>query len=343
MTTLKDIAEQAGVSIATVSYVLNGTRKVSDATKQKILTIVEETGYQSNILAKSLRSRKTGLIGVIVEDIQAKHSPAIIDGINRAAEERGYQIILSNLRLISKIGQEFSHISKYRDDIERALGTLNAIRADGIIYVGMHDRKIPHFAEEKEIPFVYCYCYAENGGSFVCYDDRKTSCELARRLIEAGHRRFGILAGQVESEPSQRRLEGITRALDEAGIPESSRQIVYAGWKYETARNAAKKMLSEKTRPTAVMALNDEMALGARDAAMQMRLSIPEDLSLTGFDNADEIQYVVPHIATASRPLSLMGERAVGILADQAEGRTNETINITLPCSIIDGESIGRI
>lgn len=340
MTTLKDIAAQAGVSIATVSYVMNGTRKVSETTRRKVLNIVEETGYQSNILAKSLRSRKSGLIGVIVEDIQAKHSPAVIDGINRAAEEQGYQIILSNLRLISKIGSEFSHISRYREDIEKALNTLTAMRADGIIYVGMHDRKISHLVAVPGIPFVYCYCYAEREASFVCYDDRKTSYELAWKFLRAGHRRFGIIAGKQDSEPCMRRLEGISRALDEADITQEDRRIIFADWKYETARNASLELLGRRKRPTAVLALNDEMALGVRDAAMELHLGIPKDISLSGFDNADEIQYVIPHITTVSRPLSRMGERAVELLTDNIGNETGETTGITLPCSIVEGDSI---
>lgn len=343
MTTLKDIAAQAGVSIATVSYVLNGTRKVSDSTAKKVMDIARETGYQSNILAKSLRSRKTGMIGVIVEDIRAKHSPEIIDGINRAAEEQGYQILLSNLRLISKIGSEFSHISMYREDIEKALTTLSAMRADGIIYVGMHDRKIPHLVQAPDMPLVYCYCYAERDASFVCYDDKKTSYELARKFLDAGHRKFGILAGREDSEPCLRRLEGILKAMDEADIAPAMRQVIYADWKYETARNAVMEMLSQKEHPTAILALNDEMALGARDAAMRLHLGIPEDLSLSGFDNADEIQYVIPHITTVSRPLSRMGERAVELLAETIENETDETMGISLPCTIVEGESIRAV
>ena len=105
--TLKEIAAKAGVSVATVSYVLNDSAKVSDETKQRVEQIIKETGYRSNILAKSLRKNRTNIIGIIVEDVTVWHTPYIIDGINELAEEKGYQTILSNLRLLSKIDDNF--------------------------------------------------------------------------------------------------------------------------------------------------------------------------------------------------------------------------------------------
>ncbi|WP_277407278.1 LacI family DNA-binding transcriptional regulator [Lacrimispora xylanisolvens] len=142
--TLKEIASMAGVSVATVSYVLNNTAQVSDETRKKVEKIIKETGYRSNILAKSLRRNESFLVGVIVEDVTVWHTAYIIDGINEIAEARGYNTILSNLRLLNKIESQFDHISNYQKDIDKALDVMIGMQVDGIIYVGMHDRKISH-------------------------------------------------------------------------------------------------------------------------------------------------------------------------------------------------------
>lgn len=142
--TLKEIASMAGVSAATVSYVLNNTAQVSEETRKRVEKIIKETGYRSNILAKSLRTNESFLIGVIVEDITVWHTAHIIDGINEIAEARGYNTILNNLRLLSKIESQFEHISNFQKDIDKAVDVLIGMQVDGIIYVGMHDRKISH-------------------------------------------------------------------------------------------------------------------------------------------------------------------------------------------------------
>jgi LacI family transcriptional regulator len=340
MVTLRDIAKEAGVTAATVSYVLNGSGKVSEATRERVLKIAKEKGYRSNVLARSLRNNKSNLIGVIVEDVQAKMTPKIIDGINAAAEEKGYQILLSNLRLMSKIDAQFSHISAYQEDIDHAVHTLAGMQVDGIIYVGMHDRCIPHVLGGIECPLVYCYCYTQGEGSSVGYDNTDVMYRLTRMFLEQGHRSFGIIAGRSDSEPSMKRLRGIQKAMDEAGIRIDEKMIRFGDWQYEKAREIAVEMLSGKDRPTAIIALNDEMAVGVRDAAMELQIRIPEDLSVSGFDFSDAVQFVTPHITTVQPQLSRMGQRAMELLLNKIENAEQENITVVLPSKIIDGDSV---
>lgn len=340
MVTLRDIAKEAGVSAATVSYVLNGSGKVSEATRKRILEIVKQTGYRSNVLARSLRNNKSNMIGVIVEDVQAKMTPKIIDGINAAAEEKGYQILLSNLRLMSKIDAQFSHISAYQQDIDHAVHTLTGMQVDGIIYVGMHDRRIPHIINRTECPLVYCYCYTQGEGSSVGYDNTDVMYRLTKQFLDKGHRNFGIIAGRADSEPSMKRLQGIRKAMDEAGIQIDESMIRCGDWKYEKAREIAGDMLSGANRPTAIIALNDEMAFGVRDAAMQLQIRIPEDLSVSGFDFNDAVQFVTPRITTVEPQLCRMGQRAMELLLANIENTEQENVTVVLPSKIIDGDSV---
>lgn len=341
--TLKEIAERAGVSTATVSYVLNGSPKIGEETRRRVEKIIKEAGYHSNFLAQGLRTNKTYLVGVIVEDITVRHMPYIIDGINEAADKTSYEILLSNLRLLSKIESQFEHISKFQKDIDKAVDTLMHMQVDGIIYVGMHDRMIRDVLHDVDKPVVYCYCYTYGEGSSVGYSNEKVAFELTNEFIHKGHRRFGIMKGAESSEPCQLRMKGIKTALDEAGVVLDPAAVKVGDWQYSTAKKAATELLQQNENLDAVIAMNDDMAVGCMDAARKLGISVPQDLSLSGFDNSAIIQYVTPRITTVDRPLREMGARAMELLIDKMEKKTNEDINITLPCRIIEGDSIRDI
>lgn len=338
--TLKEIAAMAGVSAATVSYVLNNTAQVSDETRQKVEKIIKETGYRSNMLAKSLRKNETFLIGVIVEDITVWHTASIIDGINEIAEIRGYNTILSNLRLLSKIESQFEHISIFQKDIDKALDVLIGMQVDGVIYVGMHDRKINHVLHDIQKPVVYCYCYTDGEGSSVRYSNEKTAYQVTRNLIDEGHKNIGVINGLEGSEPAQLRFRGFSKALAESGIELKPENVVRGDWSYQHGKEAARKLLSRKDYPDAIVAMNDEMAVGVYHAAEELGFKIPEDFSVTGFDNADIAQYVSPKLTTVNRPLQEMGYRSMELLLNMIHGVNVGDVNITLPCTIIEGESV---
>ncbi|MCC8066594.1 MAG: LacI family transcriptional regulator [Clostridiales bacterium] len=340
--TLKEIAELAGVSTATVSYVLNGSARVSEETKQKIEKIVQETGYRSNLLAKSLRKSRTSLVGVLVEDVTVWHVAHIIDGINALAEEKGYHTILSNLRLLSKIGSRFEDITKYQGDIDRAVDVLTRMQVDGILYVGMHDREIDEVLHDIDKPIVYCYSYTLNEGSSVRYSNEKAAYQITERFLEKGHREFAVVRG-LDSEPATLRMRGITRALKEADIMLSEENIICGDWEYDVTLEAARKVLERPDHPKAFIAMNDMMAVAVRNAARELGLRVPEDISVSGFDNADIVRYVQPKITTVAQPLHDMGYRAMEILLDKIENGDDGDVSITLPCKIIEGASIARV
>lgn len=338
--TLKEIAALAGVSAATVSYVLNNTAPISVETRAKVEKIIRETGYRSNMLAKSLRTNKTCLIGVLVEDITVWHTALIIDGINEIAEATGYNTILCNLRLLSKIESQFENITKFQKDIDKAVDVLVGMQVDGIVYVGMHDRKISHVLRDTHKPVVYCYCYTDGEGSSVRYSNEETARDITRMLISRGHRDFGVINGLSGSEPAALRFQGFRSALAEAGIPLKPENIARGNWNYREGLAEARRLLSQREYPRAVVAMNDEMAVGVYDAARELGLRIPEDVSVTGFDNADIIHHLTPRLVTADRPLQEMGYRSMELLLGHINGKVREDQNITLPCTLVNGDSV---
>lgn len=341
--TLKEIAAQAGVSIATVSYVLNGTAKVSDETRQRIEKIIKETGYQSNFIARSLRKNKTSLVGVVVEDVTVWHTAFIIDGINEVAEQKGYQTVLGNLRLLSKIESEFEHISNYQEDIDKEIALLLGMQVDGIIYVGMHDRRIQDVLHDVPKPVVYCYCHTENEGTSVTYSNKKAAYQVTKLFLEKGHKDFCVIKGNEKSDATAHRMDGIESALKQYDIALPPENIVVGNWKYKETRKAIHKIFERERIPTAFIAMNDEMALAVKDEARDRGLRVPHDISLSGFDNEKIVHYGMPRITTVDRPLQQMGYRAMELLINKIENEDEGEVNVILPCTVIEGTSIEKV
>lgn len=342
--TLKEIASRAGVSVATVSYVLNNSAKVSEETRQRVERIIKETGYRSNMIAQSLRKNRTSLVGVLVEDVTVWHTAYIIDGINILSEEKGYQTILSNLRLCTKIESEFDHISQYIDEINKAVDILLGMQVDGIIYVGMHDRKISDVLHVIDKPVIYCYCYTDGeGSSSVRYSNMNSAYEMTKLFLKKGHREFAVVKGHEKSEATYLRMKGIEKALAEENITLDPEYVINGKWKYKETREQALDLLQKKGCPKAFIAMNDDMAVAIRDAAWELGLQVPEDISISGFDYSDIVHYGVPRIATVDRPLQEMGYKAMELMLNKIEGADNVDINLTLPCKIIEGTSIKNL
>jgi len=163
MITLKEIAERCGVSVATVSNILNGKPKVSEETRQKVLAVVKETGYQPNLLAQGMRSKKTNTIGIITEDLEEFSSTPIVEKIMAVCEENNYRNLLINMRLYDRWQDTwYKDMGKLKSTLYPALQQMQAIKVDGIIYVAGHCREIDYFPENFDIPVLVAYALPEN-------------------------------------------------------------------------------------------------------------------------------------------------------------------------------------
>ncbi len=337
MATMKDVARRAGVSTATVSYVMNNRMdKVGQEAAKRVREAAEELGYLPNMMARALRSQKTRIIGVLTEDIVSFQACSILQGINQAADELGYQLIMGDLALADKIWsegkQDYSRVPIYREEIRKKQGIFKAAGAGGMIYVGMHDRDVTGLLE-TDMPLIYAYCYSRmEGCGSVNADNQTVSRRIVREFIQKGHRRIGLICGPQDSVPSERRLRGYREALEEAGITLDSKLIVRGNWSISSGRQACGKLMERDDPPTAIFSMNDWMAFGVMECLREKGIRIPEDVELTGFDNIDFCELAQPPLASVEIPMAQIGREAVEMAVAMMEGKIPENLHRVLPC-----------
>ncbi|WP_027094025.1 LacI family DNA-binding transcriptional regulator [Cohnella thermotolerans] len=310
MASIKDIAAKANVSTATVSYVLNGTRNVSPKTRERVLKVIEEMQYKPNTIAQSLKTKKTDTIGVIAEDVTVFNTPEIIDGIHDCAERHDLHILLVNLRLHKRIGRSFHAVDRFRDVVLSAVDELVGKQVDGMIYVGVHSRDLSGLVPPKDKPIVYTYCYADNAVS-VNYDDERAAYEATQYLAGLGHRRIGVISGLIDSIPSRLRFNGFYQAVMDCGLPFDPGLIKTGDWETASGERLTRELMALPEPPTAILAMNDVMAVGVLRAAQEIGVRVPQDLSVMGFDNREFSDYLTPRLTTMEIPLHELGVQSM--------------------------------
>jgi LacI family transcriptional regulator len=335
---IKDIAAKANVSTATVSYVLNGTRNVKLKTRERVLRVIEEMNYKPNNAAQSLKRKRTNTIGVIAEDVTVFNVPEIIDGINDCADRMDMHILLTNLRLDKRIGRNFERAESYRHFADNAVSELLSKQVEGIIYIGVHPRDLTGLIDPSGKPIVYTYCYTQNDVS-IQYHDEQASYEAMTYLVTKGHRRIGIISGAMDSIPSRLRFNGFYKAVTEHELPFDPQLIKMGNWEAESGYRLAKELFGLEERPTAILAMNDVMAVGVMRAAAEMNIQIPRDLSVIGFDNREFSDYLIPRITTMDLPLHEIGYRAMESLALLIKGEQVERKPMPT-CKLIERDSV---
>ncbi len=306
---MKKIAELAGVSSATVSYVINGRDKVSPQTRERVLKIIEENHYQPSNIAKSLRKKSTKTIGIVVEDIRGFSVPEVINGISEYAEENGYQILLYDLRILEKIYNQYAHIVDYKDKINKAISFLTeSAMVDTVIFVAMFDRDITGIIEDNRRPVVFAYCTSEDENRHcVSYDNFQGGYMAMLQLLEAGHRKIGIIGGLEGSSPCQQRLEGVQKAFMEYHLSFDSSYVQFGKWDYLSGIDISKNLLDSHPDITALFCMNDIMAAGAYQTIYQQGKKIPQGISLMGFDDRDVASFLYPPLSTIKINLKEIG------------------------------------
>jgi LacI family transcriptional regulator len=343
MATIKDIANLAGVSVATVSYVLNKTRKVSPEAESRVLQVVEKTNYRPNTIAKSLRMKKTNIIGVLVEDIRGLPVPEIVDGINEYLEQSEYQVLLSNLRLLDKLLNQYDKFNEYIDRVNQAMRLMENACVDGIIYAAMHDRRIAGLRRPVRIPMVYAYATTDDEDALsVTYENEHSAYEITRKLIQQNHRRIALVAGHSASSDARLRLDGFLAAMNDAGLPVPAEYIRWGDWEYLSGLEQCGCLLEMAVRPTAIFAMNDVMAAGCYRSIKNHGLCIPADISVVGFDNQSFAKLINPPLTTVELPNREIGRNAARLLLRRIKKQDINPPALVLPCNIIERESVAR-
>ena len=298
--TIQDVAKKAGVSVSTVSRVLNGKVDVAGDTQERILGVISKLGYTSNLAARSMRSRRKDLLGLVVPDIGFPYSIEVMKGINRAIAESSFDLLVYTMGDVKKSGAVL-HEQHY-------VSLLNNSITDGVIIVAS---AAAEFITDAPIiavdPHVVNPRYPSVQGT-----NYHGAVDVIKYLVKLGHQRIGFICGRPEIGSAQRRLKGYKDALKEAGIEIDESLIAPGDFTTKSGYTSAMELLKSKSPPTAIFAANDQSALGVFQAAEEMGLRIPEDLSVVGFDNISEAKYV--GLTTVDQFLSEMGYIATQML-----------------------------
>jgi LacI family transcriptional regulator, galactose operon repressor len=295
-----DVAAEAGVSVATVSKVINDRWGVAEDTSIRVRAVIEELGYQSSLVAQSLRSRSTNVIGVLVVDIEP-FSAELLKGVARAIHDTGYELVV-----FSGCGRANDQVGWERRYLQRVSGTL----CDGAILVTPSSVDVTYGAPVVAVD----HNVASSSLPTVDSDNLSGAVLATEYLLELGHRRIGFLAGRPDLESARLRERGYRTALKKAGIKIDSSLIRIGGYQVDTAEEAARQMLEPDDRPTAIFAANDVSALATISVAGSLGLAVPEDLSVIGFDNVPESALSKPPLTTIEQPIQQMGFDATQIL-----------------------------
>ena len=332
MATIKDVAKKAGVSVATVSYVINGTRNVAPETAARVRAAMEELSYHPNAVAQSLRTRTTHVIGAVISDISNPFFATLIRGAEDCARENGYSLLICNTS--EKLENELVYLQ-----------LLSRKRVDGMIIAptGKNDGLIKDLIE-RGMQIVFIDRKVEGvAAPAVLSENEEGAYHATRYLIEQGHRKIGIVLGLPHVSTTTERLHGYERALAEAGIAADPSLIVYGHSQVEGARKASVTLLDRADRPSAVFATNNLMTIGLMMAIHELELRCPQDVSVIGFDDFDWAAAFNPPLTTVAQDPYLIGERAVEILFANLNQHNRSTVEVRIPTRFLRRGSVNTI
>jgi LacI family transcriptional regulator len=326
--TIRQIADLAGVSIATVSRVLNGRGDVSDETRDLVSRVIRENGYTANRNARGLSAGRTGLVGILVPLVYPAYFSAILAGAAEALSERNLQIVLSptghqhdrEVSVLDRLhgltdGALIILPEESSDELERLLDS-------GYRFVVLD----PLMPLDERIPSVSA---AHMSGAD----------QAMRHLLELGHRRIAQITGPRGWLATEDRRRAYRAALAAAGVPPDRALEVEAEPEIPPGREAAEYLLDLPEPPTAIFGFNDNIAIGAIQAARARGLRVPEDLSIVGFDDVEHATIVTPELTTVRQPLAEMGRTAVSLLIRLLERQRFETLHVELATRLVVRDS----
>jgi LacI family transcriptional regulator len=327
---MEDVARLARVSTSTVSHVLNGTRKVSPETVEAVQQAVRELGYIPNTLARSLARSRTNTIGVAISALSNHYFSETVHAIETECARHGIMMLFVDTH----------------DDPAQELRVVEALhhrRVDGILLAPSSDPQQAALAylQANAIPAVLVDRLAPQGFDQVGVENRHSTRELVAHLIGHGHRRIGMIAGHRGLSTTEERIEGYRLALADAGIAFDQALLVNGESNSESARRAASSLLALATPPTAIMAANNLMTIGAMHALRDARIQVPEQMALVGFDDFDWADFFQPRLSVIAQPVQALGERAVQLLLQRIAHPDGPRQSEHLPASLKIRNSCG--
>lgn len=323
MSSIKDIAAEAGVSTATVSHVINKTRFVSEAVRARVLEAIELHDYYPNAHARSLASGSSRILGLVISDIANPFFPELVKSIEAAAFENGYDVVLSNTNY------DADRASHYvRRFIERKVAGVALMTSE-------MDKSLIDELARRAVPVVFLDSGAAGlhmSNLRVGYDEGIKQAIL--HLVELGHRNVAFISGLPHLRSAKRRLEAFRETM-RAVLPGATERIYTGDFQIEGGRRAALEILSAAELPTAVVAANDLMAFGAISEFRRADLNVPRDISVVGFDDIAFSSLIEPALTTVNLPLNDLGKRAVEALLTTLSSPTQHGVELAIPTRLV--------
>ena len=306
MATMKQVAEKARVSTTTVSHVINNTRVVSEDARERVLSVIQELRYIPSAVARSLKNDRTHTLGMMIPNNSNPYFAEIIQGIEDASFQLGYNIILCN---------------SYDDPKKQAayIRVLMEKRIDGLILVSSgSDEELTQLLADEAIPKVLVDREVSGvAADFIEADHEQGGYDATKYLLQLGHRRIACVAGPDTLLTSGGRVDGYRKALAEAGIGFRRDYLIHSDFTSHGGFNAFQQLLALPEKPTAIFASNDLMAIGGICAANEAGVRIPQDLSVIGYDDIALASFSTPPLTTIAQPKHAIGEMTAQILANR--------------------------
>lgn len=309
--TLDDVARKAGVSTATVSRCLNRSGRVTDDTRKRVMKAVETLGYTPNFNARALAAKRTFTIGAIIPTMENAIFARGLQAFQETLNEKGYTL------LVSSTGY---HPEREAEQIR----TLIARGADGLLLIGYErDDAIYNYLATRQVPYLLSWAHREGSPHpAIGFDNVQSMIELTRLVLKQGHRRIAILSGiRPGNDRATDRVRGIQQCLQSAGITPEDVPLIESPYDIEKGGEAFEALMNHPSRPSAVMCVNDVLAVGAMKKAQEMGVNVPQEVSITGFDDIELASLVTPQLTTVHVPHRHMGSLAAQELITLVESK----------------------
>jgi Transcriptional regulators len=312
MANIKQVAKLAGVSTSTVSRTLSNKIPVGDATRERVLTAVRKLGYRPNMMAKGLKEGRSNTIALIVPDLINPFFPKLVKCMEHCALEHGYYLILCD--------------SGGDEDLEkRYVESMHSHYVDGVLYISVvKGDERARMLKEQGVPIVVVNRKCDVGVPCVSNDNRHGAFTIIDYLVKCGHRKISCLAAPLRSPHYKQRYRGCLDAFAAHGIDDFEKYLVEDVLTAEQAYEATKTLLSRPDRPTAIFTFIDFMAIGVYSGVSECGLSVPDDVSVAGFDNISISAHMIPPLTTYEHPVEEIADRAVKELLGVINGTNRE-------------------
>lgn len=325
--TIRHVAERAGVSISTVSRVLNDTCKVSDDKRTRVEAAAKALGYLPNPAAQSLHSQRTGGLGILLPFVSGEFFAEFLNGVDEMAQQEGWLLLIST-----------SHNSE--EELRAALRGMYR-RVDGLIIMAPNtsaELVLRRPADDVPIVFVNTETHQPTV-DLITFDNYGGMREMTHHLLERGHTRIGLICGPEPAFDARERLRGYRDAHGQAGVAVQPDLQVPGNYSQQSGHDGAVRLLALPERPTAIMAANDDSAIGALSAIRDAGLRIPEDIALTGFDDVPSARFTVPPLTTVHVPVRELGALSIRLLLERIAQPDGPPLQRAMPVDLRIRES----